>query len=113
LQHWDLPDEFAHLRRLMEARMGRKGKREYIQVLPLMELFAQPIVAAAIGDAIKLGAIGFDAVRARTQRTAGSAVYAGPRRRVGQSVRAAARVRPMISPPGEASSARRATTISA
>jgi transposase len=74
LQHWDLPDEFAHLRRLMEARMGRRGKREYIQVLRLMELFARPIVAAAIVDAIKLGAIGFDAVKqltlARVERRA-------------------------------------------
>jgi hypothetical protein len=74
LQHWDLPEPFAHLRRLMEARMGRKGKREYIQVLRLMELFAQPMVAAAITDAIKLGAIGFDAVKqltlARVERRA-------------------------------------------
>lgn len=54
--------------------MGRRGKREYIQVLRLMELFAQPIVAAAISDAIKLGAIGFDAVKqlalARVERRA-------------------------------------------
>ena len=40
--------------------MGRKGKREYIQVLRLMELFARDVVAAAINDAIKLGAMGFD-----------------------------------------------------
>jgi len=43
--------------------MGRKGKREYIQVLRLMELFARDVVAAAVNDAIKLGAIGFDAVK--------------------------------------------------
>ena len=66
LQHWDLPEQFAHLRRLLEARMGRKGKREYIQVLRLMELFAQPVVAAAITDAIKLGAISFDAIKQLT-----------------------------------------------
>lgn len=66
LQHWDLPEQFAHLRRLLEARMGRKGKREYIQVLRLMELFAQPVVAAAITDAIRLGAIAFDAVKQLT-----------------------------------------------
>ena len=66
LQHWDLPEQFAHLRRLLEARMGRKGKREYIQVLRLMELFAQPVVAAAIADAIKLGAISFDAIKQLT-----------------------------------------------
>jgi hypothetical protein len=66
LQGWDLPEEFGHLRRLLEARMGRKGKREYIQVLRLMELFARDVVAAAINDAIKLGAIGFDAVKQLT-----------------------------------------------
>ena len=66
LQHWDLPEQFEHLRRLLEARMGRKGKREYIQVLRLMELFARDVVAAAITDAIKLGAIGFDAVKQLT-----------------------------------------------
>lgn len=74
LQHWDLPEPFAHLRRLMEARMGRKGKREYIQVLRLMELFARDLVAGAVTDAIKLGAIGFDAVKqltlARVERRA-------------------------------------------
>jgi transposase len=74
LQHWDLPEPFAHLRRLLEARMARKGKREYIQVLRLMELFARDVVAAAITDAIKLGAIGFDAVKqltlARVERRA-------------------------------------------
>jgi transposase len=74
LQHWDLPEPFTHLRRLLEARMARKGKREYIQVLRLMELFARDVVAAAITDAIKLGAIGFDAVKqltlARVERRA-------------------------------------------
>ena len=54
--------------------MGRKGKREYIQVLRLMELFARDVVAAAVNDAIKLGAIGFDAVKqltlARVERRA-------------------------------------------
>jgi transposase len=74
LQHWDLPEPFAHLRRLMEARMGRKGKREYIQVLRLMELFARDVVASAVAQAIKLGAIGFDAVKqltlARVERRA-------------------------------------------
>ena len=26
---WELPDVFATLRRLLEARMGKKGKREF------------------------------------------------------------------------------------
>ncbi len=60
---WDLPEAFATLRRLMEARMGKAGKREYVQVLRLLEIFRLTEVDAAIGDALKLGAIGFDAVK--------------------------------------------------
>jgi transposase len=36
---WDLPAEFATLRRLLEARMGKPGKREFVQVLRLLEVF--------------------------------------------------------------------------
>jgi hypothetical protein len=39
LAGWDLPDEFATLRRLMEARMIKAGRREYVQVLRLLETF--------------------------------------------------------------------------
>ena len=59
----DLPEAFATLRRLMEARMGKAGKREYVQVLRLLESFRLAEVEAAIGDALKLGAVGFDAVK--------------------------------------------------
>ena len=34
-----LPEAFQHLRHLLEARMGNRGKREFIQVLRLMEAF--------------------------------------------------------------------------
>ena len=30
---WELPEEFAVLRRLLESRMGKGGKREFVQVL--------------------------------------------------------------------------------
>ncbi|NEU15157.1 hypothetical protein G3T14_24355, partial [Methylobacterium sp. BTF04] len=30
LQGWDLPEAFQHLRHLLEARMGNRGKREFI-----------------------------------------------------------------------------------
>ena len=63
LEGWDLPEAFATLRRLMEARMGKAGKREYVQVLRLLETFRLAEVEAAIRDALKLGAIGFDAVK--------------------------------------------------
>ena len=63
LADWKLPEEFATLRRLLEARMGKPGKREFVQVLRLMEVFKRDDVAAAVRDAIARGAVGFDAVK--------------------------------------------------
>ena len=63
LQGWELPNEFAALRRLFESRMYRRGKREYVQVLRLLETFSQQEVHAAVRDAIRLGALSFDAVK--------------------------------------------------
>ena len=63
LAAWDLPHEFDRLRRLMERRSGRKGKREYIQVLRLIETFALTEVAAGVKAALDLGAISYDAVK--------------------------------------------------
>ena len=63
LQGWDLPDEYRTLRRLLESRMGRRGKREFVQVLRLMENFSHQEVDHAVKDALRLGAISFDAVK--------------------------------------------------
>src|SRR5258707_5039414 len=63
LAGWVLPEGFAQLRRLMEARLGKKGKREYVQTLRLLETFALPEVGRAIDEALRLGAISFDAVK--------------------------------------------------
>jgi len=68
LQGWDLPPEFSTLRRLLEARLSQKnrcaaGKREFVQVLRLMESFPISAVHAAVKDALRLGAISADAVR--------------------------------------------------
>ena len=63
LQGWGLPEAFQHLRHLLEARMGNRGKREFIQVLRLLETIAMPIVSDAVTEAIRLGAIGFDAIK--------------------------------------------------
>jgi hypothetical protein len=60
---WDLPGEFAVFRRLLEARMGKRGKREFVQVLRLLESFRRNDVVAGIKEAIARGAIGFDAVK--------------------------------------------------
>ena len=63
LSEWDLPPEFATLRRLMEARMLKMGRREYVQVLRLLETFGMEDLHAAVRKALKLGAVGFDAVK--------------------------------------------------
>ena len=63
LQGWDLPEEFSTLRRLLESRMGRRGKREFVQVLRLLETFTQQEVHTAVKDALRLGALSFDAVK--------------------------------------------------
>jgi len=63
LANWELPPVFAEVRRLLEARMGKHGKREYVQVLRLMENFAVEEVEAAVHQAMQLGAIGFDAIK--------------------------------------------------
>ena len=63
LRGWDLPGEFATLRRLLESRMGPRGKREFVQVLRLLESFRQEEVHAAVQDSLRLGALSFDAVK--------------------------------------------------
>jgi transposase len=63
LQGWDLPEVFQHLRHMLEARMGNRGKREFIQVLRLMESIPREIVTFAVTEAIRLGAVGFDAIK--------------------------------------------------
>jgi transposase len=63
LAGWDLPEPFLALRRLLEARLGKAGRREWVQVLRLLEVFRPEEVAAGVGEALRLGAIGFDAVK--------------------------------------------------
>jgi transposase len=63
LAGWILPEGFPQLQRLMEARLGKKGKREYVQTLRLLETFMLMDVSRAIDDALRLGAISFDAVK--------------------------------------------------
>ncbi len=63
LDDWRLADCVHRLRRLMEARMGTAGRREFVQVLRLMEDFHQHQVEGAVSEAQRLGAISFDAVK--------------------------------------------------
>jgi hypothetical protein len=74
LQNWVLPAEFEELRRLLQARLGKGGRKEYIQVLRLLETFDDAQVAAAVEDALRLSAISDDALKhlvlARIERRA-------------------------------------------
>lgn len=63
LQDWILPDVFDRLRRVFETRMQMRGRREYIQVLRLLEHFSMGQVENGIKQAFSLGALSFDAVK--------------------------------------------------
>jgi transposase len=63
LAGWELPEAFSALRRLLEARMASAGRREYVQVLRLLETFRLEEVHAGVREALGLGVIGFDAVK--------------------------------------------------
>jgi transposase len=63
LAAWQLPEEFGELRRQMEARLGKRGRREYVQVLRLLETFSLSEVTAAVKQAQQLQTIAFDAVK--------------------------------------------------
>jgi hypothetical protein len=47
----------------MEARMIKAGRREYVQVLRLLETFDLADLHAAVKTALRMGAVGFDAVK--------------------------------------------------
>ena len=49
LAGWPLPDEFLRLRRLLEARLGKPGTREYVQVLRRSKTFRSTTSAAPSG----------------------------------------------------------------
>jgi transposase len=63
LQNWPLPKQFDELRRQREARLGKRGRREFVQVLRLLETFSMAEVTAAVKHALALPAIAFDAVK--------------------------------------------------
>ena len=58
---------------LLDSRMGRRGKREYAQVLRLLETFDQQEVHAAVKDAIHLGSLSFERSEAPGAVPAGGA----------------------------------------
>jgi hypothetical protein len=57
LAGWELPEEFSELRRQMEGRLGKRGRREYVQVLRLLETFSLTEVTAGVRQTLDLRAI--------------------------------------------------------
>lgn len=60
---WDLPEAFLTLRRLLEARLGKAGRREYIQTLLLIDTFTLEQVNRGVLEALRLSAISYDAIK--------------------------------------------------
>jgi len=63
LAEWHLPPAFEQLRRLLEARLGKRGRKDYIQVLRLIEPFGETLLTQGVEKALALGALSFDAVK--------------------------------------------------
>jgi hypothetical protein len=63
LEGWQLPGEFLELRRQMEGRLGKRGRREYVQVLRLLETCSLVEATGAVRQALRFRAIAFDAVK--------------------------------------------------
>ena len=56
-----MPSE--HYEIFWRQRIGKAGPLEYVQVLRLLETFDLEVLHAAVKDALRLGAIGYDAVK--------------------------------------------------
>ena len=63
LAGWELPEEFSGTAAAAGSAAGKRGKREYVQVLRLLETFSMAEVSAAVRQALRLRAISFDAVK--------------------------------------------------
>ena len=63
LADWVMPEELQTLRRLMEARHARQGRREFVQVPRLLESFDLPVLCAAMRVALQKRVIAFDAIK--------------------------------------------------
>jgi transposase len=63
LEHWDLPECYALLRRRLEADDPRHGTRSFIRVLRLLEKFALPQLTAAVEYALDIDVIDADSIR--------------------------------------------------
>ena len=63
MEGWELPPCFDLLRRNLESDMEKKGTREYIKVLRLLESATVAQLAGAIEQALSIGATYVDAIK--------------------------------------------------
>jgi hypothetical protein len=63
LEHWNLPECYALLRRRLEAADPRYGTRSFIRVLRLLERFSLPQLTEAIEYALDIDVIDVDSLR--------------------------------------------------
>jgi hypothetical protein len=68
LAGWTLPEVFPTLRRRLEEADSKKGTRQYIRVLRLLEKHELEAVAAAIERALRLAIVDADGVRLILER---------------------------------------------
>jgi len=64
LQGWALPEQFLQLRRLLEARMGVRGKREFI-----VKGFVDEVVIICAGEDIAALTLAFQRSRSAPRRS--------------------------------------------
>jgi transposase len=60
---WHLPKEFDVLRRRLESKAGRQGKREYIRILRLLERFSLDQVSRGLSRALSSNTTAYEGVR--------------------------------------------------
>src|SRR5690606_7766594 len=61
--NWELPEAFTKLRERLEDQKGKAGKREYIRILRLMEIFTLEEVHEAIKQGLRCGAYSLEAIK--------------------------------------------------
>ena len=63
LKGWSLPPEFIKVEKILEDREGKKGKREYIRILRLLETHGLDDVEKGLQAALRLGTLRVDAIK--------------------------------------------------
>ena len=61
-EDWPLPSCFLILRRRLEGELGSQGRREFIQVLRLLETYSLSALAKALDRAPQTGSLLVDAI---------------------------------------------------